>query len=77
MGEMKHYKNQVFLRIYVRKVSERTENREKQIAVNISNRNEENKKIIYALMYLLAYSLICSFGRLLLGGMLVVSLGGQ
>lgn len=42
---MKHYKNhQVFPRIYVKKVLERTENREEQITVNINNRNEENKK---------------------------------
>lgn len=41
-GEVKHYRNhQLFLRLYIKKVLERTENKEKN--VNIHNRNEENK----------------------------------
>lgn len=40
---MKHHKTQSFLpRIQVKKVLARTEDKEKQVAMNINNINEEN-----------------------------------
>ena len=54
----------------------RTENKEKQVAMNINNINEE-KKNTYALIYLLIYSLIYSLSRFLLNKRLGVSPGGE